>query len=191
MPEAWAFFSAVAPSYRRTATHWVVSAKRPETRERRLAQLIEDSAAGRRLKHLTPYPRSETSGARSPTPPRPPRGCPSRTSPPPAPGMRTSSASTPPTSAPADCSTACPSGEFALFESTGEAAGTHTQIAFEVPDIEATVAELRDRGVAFEAEITDIDGNYPSKNARGERATWFRDCAGNLIGVGELVSISD
>jgi uncharacterized protein YdeI (YjbR/CyaY-like superfamily) len=44
---AWAFFAAQAPWYRRTATHWVTSAKRPETRERRLAQLIEDSQAGR------------------------------------------------------------------------------------------------------------------------------------------------
>ena len=53
-PDAWAFFSEVAPSYRRVATHWVVSAKKPETRERRLEQLIADSAAGRRLRHLTP-----------------------------------------------------------------------------------------------------------------------------------------
>jgi uncharacterized protein YdeI (YjbR/CyaY-like superfamily) len=44
---AWAWFSAQAPWYRRTATHWVMSAKREETRDRRLAQLIEDSAAGR------------------------------------------------------------------------------------------------------------------------------------------------
>ena len=57
MPGAWEFLSTVAPSYRRSAVHWVVSAKRPETRERRLAQLIEDSAAGRRLKHLTPLGR--------------------------------------------------------------------------------------------------------------------------------------
>ena len=41
VPEAWAFFSEVAPSYRRVATHRVVRAKRPETRERRLTQLIE------------------------------------------------------------------------------------------------------------------------------------------------------
>jgi uncharacterized protein YdeI (YjbR/CyaY-like superfamily) len=54
---AWEFFQAQAPSYRRTAIHLVVSAKRPETRERRLNQLIEDSAAGRRLKQLTPTPR--------------------------------------------------------------------------------------------------------------------------------------
>ena len=41
---AWEFFQAQPPSYRKTAVHWVVSAKRPETRERRLRQLIADSA---------------------------------------------------------------------------------------------------------------------------------------------------
>ena len=46
---AAAFFDAQPPSYRRSATHWVMSAKREETRDRRLAQLIEDSAAGRRI----------------------------------------------------------------------------------------------------------------------------------------------
>jgi uncharacterized protein YdeI (YjbR/CyaY-like superfamily) len=44
---AWENFSAQPPWYRRTATHWVMSAKREETRDRRLARLIEDSAAGR------------------------------------------------------------------------------------------------------------------------------------------------
>ena len=53
VPEAWEWFQARAPSYRRAAIHWVVSAKRPETRERRLATLIEDSAAGRTIKPLT------------------------------------------------------------------------------------------------------------------------------------------
>lgn len=52
-PAAWEYLQTVAPSYRRPAIHWVVSAKRAETRERRLAQLIEDSAAGRRLRHLS------------------------------------------------------------------------------------------------------------------------------------------
>ena len=46
---AWAFFSAQPPWYRRTATFWVMSAKREETRDRRLQALIEDSAAGRRV----------------------------------------------------------------------------------------------------------------------------------------------
>ena len=54
---AWAWFQAAPPGYRATATWWVVSAKRPETRERRLETLIADSAAGRRLKQLQPLPR--------------------------------------------------------------------------------------------------------------------------------------
>jgi uncharacterized protein YdeI (YjbR/CyaY-like superfamily) len=44
--EAWAFFERQIPSYRRTAIGWVTGAKRAETRERRLAQLIECSARG-------------------------------------------------------------------------------------------------------------------------------------------------
>ena len=50
---AWQWFGEQAPWYRRAAIHWVVSAKREETRERRLATLIEDSAAGRTIKPLT------------------------------------------------------------------------------------------------------------------------------------------
>jgi catechol 2,3-dioxygenase-like lactoylglutathione lyase family enzyme len=42
------------------------------------------------------------------------------------------------------------SGFFALFESAGEASGSHTQMGWEVVDIEATVAALKARGVAFE-----------------------------------------
>jgi uncharacterized protein YdeI (YjbR/CyaY-like superfamily) len=53
-PEAWAFLRAQAPSYRKAALWWVVNAKRPETRARRLAALIADSAEGRRLGHLQP-----------------------------------------------------------------------------------------------------------------------------------------
>jgi uncharacterized protein YdeI (YjbR/CyaY-like superfamily) len=52
-PAAWAWFQQQAPSYRRQATHWVTSAKRTETRERRLSALIADSAAGRTVKPLT------------------------------------------------------------------------------------------------------------------------------------------
>ncbi len=49
---AWEWFGAQSPSYRTMATFWVVSAKREETRLRRLAQLIEDSAAGLDIKPL-------------------------------------------------------------------------------------------------------------------------------------------
>jgi uncharacterized protein YdeI (YjbR/CyaY-like superfamily) len=49
---AWDWFSARPPGYRRTATHWVVSAKRDETRERRLQTLIECSSEGRKIPPL-------------------------------------------------------------------------------------------------------------------------------------------
>ena len=50
---AWTYWSAQPPGYRRSAVHWVTKAKRDETRERRLAQLIADCAAGRRIGALT------------------------------------------------------------------------------------------------------------------------------------------
>jgi uncharacterized protein YdeI (YjbR/CyaY-like superfamily) len=49
---AWAWFCDQSPSYRQTATFWVVSAKRPETRAKRLATLVECSADGRRIPPL-------------------------------------------------------------------------------------------------------------------------------------------
>jgi uncharacterized protein YdeI (YjbR/CyaY-like superfamily) len=51
---AWKNFESMAPSYRHPAVWWVMNAKQEETRQRRLATLIADSAAGRKVKHLTP-----------------------------------------------------------------------------------------------------------------------------------------
>jgi uncharacterized protein YdeI (YjbR/CyaY-like superfamily) len=50
--KAWEFFQTQPISYRKPAIWWVISAKRDETRQRRLATLIADSEAGRRLAHL-------------------------------------------------------------------------------------------------------------------------------------------
>ncbi len=50
---ASAFWEAATPTYRRLVIHWVLSAKQEATRERRLVQVIEDSAAGR----LVPFQR--------------------------------------------------------------------------------------------------------------------------------------
>ena len=87
-------------------------------------------------------------------------------------------------------------GEFAIFQSGGEPSGEHTQMGFEVEDIDAAVAELRQRGVVFEeydfpglttvGGIADIEGNYPSKGT-GERGAWFRDSEGNMLGLGQPV----
>jgi catechol 2,3-dioxygenase-like lactoylglutathione lyase family enzyme len=89
----------------------------------------------------------------------------------------------------------CGTSKFALFASTGAPSGKHTQMGWEVDDIDATVDELRQRGVVFEEVdvpgfrtvdgITEVTGNYPSTGARGERAVWFRDSEGNLLGIGQ------
>ena len=86
--------------------------------------------------------------------------------------------------------------EFGLFESGGEPSGQHTQMGWEVEDIEATVKELENRGVVFEEYdlpglttldgIAEIEGNYPSKGT-GERAAWFRDSEGNMLGIGQPI----
>jgi uncharacterized protein YdeI (YjbR/CyaY-like superfamily) len=57
------FFDAQPPWYRRTSIHWVISAKRDDTRRRRLDQLIADSAQGRTIGPLTRTPTSATTEA--------------------------------------------------------------------------------------------------------------------------------
>jgi catechol 2,3-dioxygenase-like lactoylglutathione lyase family enzyme len=91
----------------------------------------------------------------------------------------------------------CGEGEFALFESAGTASGDHTQMGWEVEDIEATVERLRARGVVFEEYdfpglrtvngIAEVAGNYPSKGGVGEKAAWFTDSEGNLFGIGQPI----
>jgi hypothetical protein len=46
---AWKYFESEAPWYRRLAVRWVTSAKKEETRLRRLETLIANSACGRRI----------------------------------------------------------------------------------------------------------------------------------------------
>lgn len=55
-PAAWKFFQSQPTSYRRPATWWVISAKREETREKRLATLIETSRRGERLNQFSRKP---------------------------------------------------------------------------------------------------------------------------------------
>jgi catechol 2,3-dioxygenase-like lactoylglutathione lyase family enzyme len=91
----------------------------------------------------------------------------------------------------------CGAGSFVLFASTGAASGDHTQMAWEVDDIEVVVRRLRSRGVVFEEVdvaglrtvdgIAEVEGNYPSSGGVGERAAWFRDSEGNLLGIGQPV----
>jgi catechol 2,3-dioxygenase-like lactoylglutathione lyase family enzyme len=90
----------------------------------------------------------------------------------------------------------CGGVSFALFQSGGAPSGAHTQMAWEVADIDAVAAELRARGVTFQEYdlpglntvdgIAEIDGNYPSKGT-GERGAWFYDSEGNLIGLAQPI----
>jgi uncharacterized protein YdeI (YjbR/CyaY-like superfamily) len=55
--KAWGFFQTQSPTYRKQALWWVVSAKKEETRQKRLSALIADSEAGRRIPPLAPSPK--------------------------------------------------------------------------------------------------------------------------------------
>jgi hypothetical protein len=70
-------------------------------------------------------------------------------------------------------------------------------MAWQVGDLDAVVAELRQRGVVFEQVdvpglrtidgIAEIADNYPSADGGGERAAWFRDSEGNLHGISQTI----
>jgi catechol 2,3-dioxygenase-like lactoylglutathione lyase family enzyme len=47
--------------------------------------------------------------------------------------------------------------------------------------------EVDVRGLRTVDGIADIEGQYPSTGASGERAGWFHDSEGNLLGVGQLL----
>ena len=88
----------------------------------------------------------------------------------------------------------CGPTEFHLFISTGRPSGASTQMAFEVEDLEATLTDLRARGVTFERfEMSGFEArgdaiaapdNYPSKGT-SELGTFFYDSEGNLIGIAQ------
>ena len=66
---AWPFWEAQPPGYRRPATHWVMSAKRPETRAKRLAALVDGCARGERLPQITGQAGAPEGRSAAPTPP--------------------------------------------------------------------------------------------------------------------------
>src|SRR3954466_2461281 len=91
----------------------------------------------------------------------------------------------------------CGGTEFVVYASIAASPGTFTQGGFQVSDLDAAMASMRAKGVVFESYdvpglrtvdgVAEIEGHYPSSGATGERAAWFRDSEGNLLGIGELV----
>lgn len=71
---------------------------------------------------------------------------------------------------------------FAISKTTVRSSGSQTQMAFTVDDIEADVAELRARGVAFETYEAPRTVDGIAAIGPG-RAAWFKDPDGNLLAV--------
>ncbi len=81
----------------------------------------------------------------------------------------------------------CKDSWFLLFPSQGRSTGQFTQGGWATDDIEATVADLKSRGLVFEEydlpnfrTVNSIADNGPI------RAAWFKDSEGNLLGVVQL-----
>jgi catechol 2,3-dioxygenase-like lactoylglutathione lyase family enzyme len=73
-----------------------------------------------------------------------------------------------------------------VYERPGHEPAAYTVLNFAVPDVEATVAELTNRGVVFERYEgtpfeTDADGVY--RGDEGPQIAWFQDPAGNVMSV--------
>jgi catechol 2,3-dioxygenase-like lactoylglutathione lyase family enzyme len=82
----------------------------------------------------------------------------------------------------------CGDGGFLLFESSGAASGDHTQLGWDVDNLEATVEELRGRGVVFEEyDLPGLKTVNGIAEIEGERGAWFKDSEGNLLALGELM----
>ena len=75
---------------------------------------------------------------------------------------------------------------FYVFPSSGKASGDHTQASFEVADLDATVADLKGRGVILEEYNTpDLKTENGIATMGPLRGAWFKDSEGNLIAVVE------
>src|SRR2546423_1487183 len=74
-----------------------------------------------------------------------------------------------------------------VFVYPSQYAGTNqaTCMAFEVDDIQATVKEMRDRGITFEEYdfpgLKTVDG---IADLGQEKAAWFKDLDGNILSLG-------
>ena len=78
------------------------------------------------------------------------------------------------------------SKDSAFFVYPSEFAGTNkaTAVGFQVPDLAATVAELKARGVKFdEYDMPDFKTVGGIATTPGGLAAWFKDTEGNTIGL--------
>lgn len=79
--------------------------------------------------------------------------------------------------------------QFQLYETSNAGTAKNTQMCFSTSDLDADVAELRERGVVFH------DYDFPGLKTEGgiafvgtERSAWFTDSEGNTICVSETIT---
>ena len=78
---------------------------------------------------------------------------------------------------------------FGIYESVGAGQSKHTLASFEVDDIEATVADLRSRGLTFEEyDMPNLKTEGGIADIGHEKAAWFKDPDGNILALAQLVT---
>lgn len=80
---------------------------------------------------------------------------------------------------------------FAVFLSSGKSSGTHTQMALEVEDLDATVKDLQGRGIKFEEyDSPELKTKNGIAEIAGTKVAWFKDSEGNLVAIGLPVPVA-
>jgi catechol 2,3-dioxygenase-like lactoylglutathione lyase family enzyme len=77
-------------------------------------------------------------------------------------------------------------GSVLVYKSVGAGQSRHTLLDFVVDDIEATVEDLRRRGVTLEEyDMGDIKTENGIATVGDDKAAWFKDPDGNILGIGQ------
>ncbi|MEV6978869.1 VOC family protein [Kitasatospora sp. NPDC093806] len=88
-----------------------------------------------------------------------------------------------------DLSFECGGTEFGIYETPSGGQAAHTLASWKVTDLDAEMAALRAKGVAFEdydlPGLKTVDGVV---EADGMRAAWFKDSEGNILCLNERTS---
>ena len=76
------------------------------------------------------------------------------------------------------------SGTVLVYKSVGAGQSRHTLASFVVGDIEATVEDLRGRGVTFEEyDMGDVKTENGIASSGKTKGAWFKDPDGNILGI--------
>lgn len=76
---------------------------------------------------------------------------------------------------------------FMVYRSGGQPSGTHTQMGWDVQDVEAEVLDLRGRGVVFEEyDMPGVKTENGIATYEGGKSAWFKDSEGNVLAISSM-----